>query len=173
MATTDHPLTYGVELAIQGIQGAVTDLRGLLHPPVHPHVQATQAIYWICSFDENHRGIAGYKKQRDGSASGAVMNGLRFARNAVTHGVVPLAKVSGETFKIPGFETSMTIGQWTWRTRQEVVTDWPKMDPRLNSEPMLSSYDNFVASRQIAEPIITAYGWINEWSKIRYGVDLS
>lgn len=172
MTAPEHVPTYGIELAIQGIQGAVADLRGQRIPPVHPHVRATQAIYWICSFDEHHRKVPDYKNQRDSNAAGVIITGLRFARNAVTHGVVPLATVTGETYKLPGFETILTIGQWTWRTRQAITADWPKMNTALNSDLMLSVYDESIAGRQVEDPILAAYGWVKQWSKSRYGMDL-
>jgi hypothetical protein len=99
------------------------------------------------------------------------MEGLRFARNVVTHGVVPLAKVVGEDFKLPG--ARLTVGQWTWRTREEIVADWTEMKPKLNNEAMLSSYDQWTAGKRIEAPILTAYEWVKQWTKSHYGVELA
>ncbi|WP_139359695.1 hypothetical protein [Arthrobacter sp. SRS-W-1-2016] len=171
MTSSELPLPSGIDLAVQGIQGAVWDLRGLRSPPVHPHVRVGQALFWICSFDEQHREIDGYKEHRDSTAHGQVIEGLRFARNAVTHGVVPLAKVVGEDFKLPG--ARLTVGQWTWRTREEIVADWTEMKPKLNNEAMLSSYDQWTAGKRIEAPILTAYEWVKQWTKSHYGVELA
>jgi hypothetical protein len=170
MPSLTTPLPHGIDLTIQGIQSAMSDLRGVRTPPVHPHVRAGQALFWLCSFDEQHAEIAGYRNARDSDAHGQVIEGLRFARNAVAHGVVPLAKVTGEKFKIPN--ATLTVGQWTWRTLQEVTSDWADMNPKLNSKSRLASYDQWTAGKLIEGPLFVAYEWVKQWTKSHYGEDL-
>jgi hypothetical protein len=169
-ATTAAPQwTYGLDLTLQGVQHAVGSID---RPGVHWHVRAAQALFWICAFDEQFHKTAGYKGAREKDPNGQIINGLRFARNAVAHAVTPLAEISPENpgAVIKGDGWTSVSGPLRWRPSSDIRKEWPDM--RSNNQKLISTYDQLVSGCLLEMPVQIAYRWVRTWMRDAYGAEI-
>ncbi|WP_157008520.1 hypothetical protein [Agromyces laixinhei] len=131
----------------------------------HPRVDivAGTALFWLCSLDEalEERYSADYLGRTNASPTGRVMAGLRFARNAVAHGIVVCAGQRGLAFPIV---YPIDYGPNVWKHADEFLARWtPQAKVDREGGLRLASYREHVERRPVGEPLRAAVSWLEEW----------
>ncbi|TMQ13292.1 MAG: hypothetical protein E6J91_18720 [Deltaproteobacteria bacterium] len=92
-----------------------------------PFKHLCQALGWAYALDEFFKDSdASYEGKRDADTDGAILRGLRFARNRVFHQALQPIRHQGTGFPFP---LSSPFGSWfTWKPASQLTAGRP--DPR-------------------------------------------
>ncbi|MFC9559593.1 hypothetical protein [Agromyces sp. NPDC056965] len=133
----------------------------------HPRVDIVvgTAIFWACSLDEALRDRhSNYTKLAAESPTGLVMLGLRFARDAVTHGFVLCAGQRGIEWPM---RYPIDYGPNVWTQSDRILSRWePRGKANNEGGAQLSAYRQHVERRPAGEPLRAALSWLEEWRSV-------
>lgn len=123
-------------------------------------IVVAQALFWAISLDDMlvHAYKSAYRPVRDGDLDGEVLDGARFARNAITHGAVVVHSYQhGLAFPL---EFPLIWEGRRWRPLDEIEADWPTM--RQQKHGMLDSYASHFPQRRPRSPLLNMYDWLEK-----------
>lgn len=118
-----------------------------------------QALFWAISLDDMLvRAHGAYRRSRDADIDGEVLDGARFARNAITHGAVVVHSYQlGLAWPL---EFPLMWEGRRWRPLDEIEAGWPTM--REQKRAMLDSYASHFPQRRPLSPLLHVYDWLEK-----------
>ncbi|WP_039731420.1 hypothetical protein [Cryocola sp. 340MFSha3.1] len=112
--------------------------------------------FWAVALDERLAKVNGdaYSTPRDIDPAGRLLLPLRFARNALAHGSIVMARPAG--FTVP-FALPLVIPPDTWRPLSELVREWP--DRRHPGGPAEVAYGDLLSGRPVGNLMPLLRDW--------------
>jgi hypothetical protein len=126
-------------------------------------IPLSEALYWIGVLDELLRDDPGYESERQQHPAGAVIPGLRYARNFHTHQAVATTTMHGGGMTLP-FTLPLAIepGHVVWRKTSELPAPSKRSK---NTQVQKQSYDAHLSRRDPAHTTEQASLWFHFWDE--------
>lgn len=115
------------------------------------HGRLGSALLWVCALDEAFWTQADYEQRRDSDGDGAVIPGLRRARDAVTHRLVQPSAEGGLEYPLGATLSYPDV----WVPLASLGPSTSRRAPQQDR-----SYVAEVQGRRVLEPLLRARRWL-------------
>jgi hypothetical protein len=127
-------------------------------------IVAGTVLFWAVSLDDALEARhAGYRDAARASETGSVMLGLRFARNAVTHGFALCVRQRGMEFPVV---YPVDYGPMVWERAERFLGRWTPKGREVNIAEQVGIYRERMERRPVHEPLRGALAWLEEWRSV-------